>query len=242
MKLGLLKSILAAAIAPLLLAGAIGCGTIGGLEANIHPGINKSFDNPDTAKWVERFEREEREVFARREEVVGHLNLEAGMDVADVGAGTGFYSLLMAEKVGPSGTVYSVDIAQNFIEYINAKAAEANLTNVVGITNPRRSTGLEPNSIDAAFMCDTYHHFEYPRSMMKSMREALRPGGVLLLVDMERIGDITTPFVLNMVRAGKGHFTDEIIDDGFEMVEEIPFTEKHYIIKFRKRELQTAAE
>ena len=98
------------------------------------------------------------------------------------------------------------------------------------------STGLEKNSIDVAFICDTYHHFEYPFKMLASIKEALRPGGIVVLVDLERVEGVSSDFVLNMVRAGKGTFTDEFRDAGFELIEEVSFSEEDYILKFRERE------
>lgn len=204
-------------------------------EESIHPGINKPFDRPDVEKWLARFERDDREVYTRRDEIVAALGLEPGMDVADIGAGTGFFTMLFAEKVGPGGNVYAIDIAENFINHIKSTAQELGLKNVTGIVNPVDATGLEPNSIDVAFMAHTYHHFEYPFKMLESIQSALRSDGVVVVVDMERIEGVSPKFVLNMVRAGKGTFTDEFRNAGFELIEEIPFSAENYILKFRLR-------
>ena len=205
-------------------------------EESIHPGINKPFENPDVAGWLKRFERDDRDLYTRRNEVADVLNLEPGMDVADIGAGTGFYTMLFAEKVGPDGTVYALDIAENFITYIDETAEQLGLSNVQGINNPIDSTTLAQNSVDVVFLAHTYHHFEYPYKMLESIRSALRPGGRVVLVEFERIEGLTEKFVLRMVRAGKGAFTDEFINAGFELVEEVPFSETDYILKFRLRQ------
>jgi ubiquinone/menaquinone biosynthesis C-methylase UbiE len=205
-------------------------------EDSIHPGINKRFENPDVEKWIARFEREDRAIYQRRDEVVAVLELTPGMDVADIGAGTGFFTMLFAEKVGPDGTVYAVDIAENFVSHVTRTARELGLDNVKGIVNSVDSTNLDENSIDVAFLADTYHHFEYPFKMLESIRSALRPGGIVVLVDLERVEGVTSDFVLNMVRAGKGTFTDEFRNAGFDLVEEVPFSAKDYILKFRLRE------
>jgi len=211
-------------------------GTAYAQEDSIHPGINKLFENPDVEKWIARFEREDRRIYERRDEVVAVLGLTPGMDVADIGAGTGFFTILFAEKVGPEGTVYAVDIADNFVNHVTQTARELNLDNVKGIVNSVDSTNLAENSIDVAFMADTYHHFEYPFKMLESIRSALRPDGIVVLIDLERIEGMTSKFVLNMVRAGKGTFTDEFRNAGFELVEEVPFSEEDYILKFRLRQ------
>lgn len=82
------------------------------------------------------------------------------MDVADIGAGTGLYTLLFARAVRPDGTVYAVDISENFVDAIMERTADMQVENVVPIVNTQRGTKLHPASIDLAFMADTYHHFE----------------------------------------------------------------------------------
>jgi len=205
-------------------------------EESIRPGINKPFDNPDVESWIKRFERDDRDLYTRRNEVVDVLDLNPGMDVADIGAGTGFYTMLFAQKVGPDGTVYALDIAENFVSYIEETSQELGLANVKGINNPADSTTLAPNSVDVVFLAHTYHHFEYPYKMLESIKSALRPGGTVVLVEFERIEGVTEKFVLGMVRAGKATFKGEFIDAGFELIEEIPFTEKDYILKFGLQE------
>lgn len=205
-------------------------------EESIRPGINKPFENPDVESWLARFERDDRDLYTRKNEIAAVLNLKPGMDVADIGAGTGFYTMLFAQKVGPDGTVYALDIAENFITHINETAEELGLENVRGINNPVDSTTLEPDSVDVVFLAHTYHHFEYPYKMLESIKSALRPDGTVVLVEFERIEGVSAKFILGMVRAGKGTFTDEFLNAGFELIEEVPFSEKDYVLKFRLRE------
>jgi ubiquinone/menaquinone biosynthesis C-methylase UbiE len=204
-------------------------------EESVNPGINEHFEDPDVETWIARFEREEREVYARREEIAGVLELRPGMDVADIGAGTGFFSVLFARQVGPEGSVYAVDIAESFVKETVDRAERFGLANVEGVVNPVDSIQLADGSIDVAFVCNTYHHFEYPFKMLESIRSALRPDGVLVVVDYERVRGVTRKFIFDMVRAGKGTFTDEIRDAGFDLVEEIPFSDEVYILEFRQR-------
>jgi len=227
---------IASVVCVAVVAGTLLSGPVRGQEESVHPGVNDPFENPVIEVWLKRFERDGREVYARRDEIVSVLGLEPGMDVADIGAGTGFFTMLFAREVAPDGIVYAVDIAENFIDYITETAAELGLDNVRGVNNPIDSTGLEPDSVDVIFLAHTYHHFEYPYKMLASMRSALRPGGTVVLVGMERIEGVSKPFVLNMVRAGKGTFTDEFKDAGFELIEEVPFSDTNYILKFRQRE------
>ena len=87
-------------------------------EQNVSPGINRDYYDAEFEHWVNVFEQSGREVYDKRHEVVSALDLKPGMAVADIGAGTGFYSLLFAKEVGASGRVYAVDISQNFIQNI----------------------------------------------------------------------------------------------------------------------------
>ncbi len=204
-------------------------------EESVNPGINDRFENPDVETFIGRFEAEDRAVYKRREEIVSALGLEPGVDVADIGAGTGFFTVLFAREVGPEGTVYAVDIAESFVSHITETARELGLDNVKGIVNSADSTGLPENSIDVAFICNTYHHFEYPFKMLESIRSALRPGGIVVNIDFERVEGLTEGWILNMVRAGKGTFTDEFRDAGFDLIEEVPFSDKTYILKLEER-------
>ncbi|GMR22866.1 MAG: methyltransferase domain-containing protein [Acidobacteriota bacterium] len=221
----------------LLAAFAILCfaGIAGAQEESIYPGVNDSFENPNVEEWITLLEGEERVLYNRRDDIVAVLELEPAMEVADIGAGTGLFTMLFAVDVGPTGTVYAVDIAENFVNHITDTAKELGLENVKGIVNSAETTGLKENSVDVVFICETYHHFEYPSKMLASIRSALRPDGTVVLVDFERIEGITEEFVLKMVRAGKGTFTDEFKNAGFELIEEVPFTDEHYILKFKLR-------
>jgi ubiquinone/menaquinone biosynthesis C-methylase UbiE len=161
-----------------------------------------------------------------------------GMRIADVGAGTGFFAEMFAEKVGPGGRVYAVDIVPAFIELIRTKVQEDNLDNVVPVLCTDDSVELPPRSIDLAFICDTYHHFEYPLSTMTTLHEALVPGGEVVVVDFIRIPGASREWVINHVRAGQDEFIGEIESVGFELVErgdDLDFLDENYVMRFRKK-------
>lgn len=204
--------------------------------ASVKPGINREFLNPDlrVANWVPRFEVESREVFAHRHALTHALGLRPGDRVADIGAGTGLFVPLFAEAVGARGRVYAVEIAPAFVEGIRERAREAGLANVTAVLCSERDVGLEPGSIDKAFICDTYHHFEYPAGTMASLHRALRRGGEVLVIDFHRIPGVSSEWTLNHVRAGQEVFTAEIEAAGFRKVEELPLLEENYVLRFRK--------
>ena len=96
--------------------------TIWSQEQNVRPGINQSYQEPDFQQWRAVFESPGREVFDRRHAILDALELKPGMKVADIGAGTGLFTQLFAQSVGPEGKVYAVDISREFVENIERRA------------------------------------------------------------------------------------------------------------------------
>ena len=204
-------------------------------EQNVNPRINRNYQNPDVGQWVGVFERDGREVWDRRFDILDRLRLAPGQSVADVGAGTGFFTALMASAVGSTGTVYAVDIARNFVEASVRRAAEQGFDNVVGIVNSQQGVGLDDASVDLVFISDTYHHFEYPLTTLASIRAALRPDGEMVIIDFKREPGISSPWVLGHVRAGEARVRAEIESAGFELVERLDFMQTQYYLRFRRR-------
>ncbi|MGD0898057.1 MAG: class I SAM-dependent methyltransferase [Thermoguttaceae bacterium] len=214
----------------------LGVGLAYAQEKSVRPGINKQYDNPDINENVRILETENRDVFSNRKQIVAECKLKPGMAVADIGAGTGLFTRLFAAEVGPKGRVYAVDIAKNFIEHVEKTSKEAGLKNVTGIVCTPTSCELPPNSVDLAFICDTYHHFEYPQKTMASIHQALRPGGQLILVEYCRIEGKTPDWLLQHLRAGQEVFTKEIEADGFKVVDQPNFLKENYFVRFEKVE------
>jgi ubiquinone/menaquinone biosynthesis C-methylase UbiE len=205
-------------------------------EESVKPGINAGFENPDVEHYVEIFEGESRSIFAKRHEIVKALGLKPGMAVGDIGAGTGFFSLLFSDVLGPQGEVYAVDIAKGFIDHIDELSREHNKSNIKGIVCDPHSVKLPVHSIDVAFICDVYHHFEYPFDSMKSIYKALKPGGSVLIVDFRRIEGYSSDWTLNHVRCSLGTVIDEVQASGFYFAEKIDLgMEDQYVIRFVKR-------
>jgi len=206
-----------------------------GQEQSINPGINKSYQPPDLADSIQRFESNGRDVFDHRQEIVTALGLKPGMTVADVGAGTGLFTRLFSPAVGVKGKVYAVDISKEFIEYIEKLAREQHMENIVGIVCKQDSAELPAESVDLVFICDTYHHFEFPQKTMHSLYAALKPKGQLVLIDYRRVPGASADWVIEHVRAGQEVFTQEIADAGFRPIDETKgLLKESYFIRFEK--------
>ncbi len=206
-------------------------------EKSVRPGVNDSFQDPKVSEFQEKFEIESREVFAKRNEIVEVCKVAPGMIVADVGAGTGVFTRLFSGAVGPKGQVLAVDIALNFLEHINSTNREAGRKNVQTVQCTPDSTKLEPATVDVAYICDTYHHFEFPLETMRSLHTALTPGGRLFLVDFKRVEGESTDWTMKHVRAGQDVFEAEILSCGFKKVREhSALLKENYFIEFERVE------
>lgn len=204
-------------------------------EKSVRPGINDTFKDPKVEDYLEKFEIESREVFNKREAILEACGIFPGSTVADVGAGTGLFTRLFAKKVGKDGRVIAVDIAKNFLDHIAKTSREQNLKNVDTLLCTPESTELPPASVDFAFICDTYHHFEFPSKTMKSLFEALKPGGRLVVIDFKRIEGESTPWVMSHVRAGQEVFEKEIQDSGFvKLRQQEGLLKENYFLVFEK--------
>lgn len=130
--------------------------------------------------WLERDEREEEE---RLSLLIKALDLKPGMKVADIGAGSGTISRLMAPRVLPKGTVFAVDIQKEMLAALTQKAKKDGILNITPILGHVDRSELPPQSVDLAIMVDVYHELSHPYEMMKDLSRILKPGGILALVE-----------------------------------------------------------
>lgn len=203
-------------------------------DTSLKPGINKSYEDPDVEKRVEQFEGESREISQKRREIVEACELKPGIDVADIGAGTGLFTRLFAEKIAPDGTVHAVDISDKFIDHILKTCEEKGLKNVKGIVCSQDSTKLPANSVDLAFICDVYHHFEFPYKTMATVQKAIRPGGRLVVIDFKKIPGVSRDWIIGHVRCNQEEVTAEIVEAGFELIDTPDIMKDQYVLRFRK--------
>lgn len=135
------------------------------------------------AGWLERKSREKEEKLSV---LVKSLGLKNGMVVADIGAGSGVVSALLAEKVGPKGYVIAVDVQQKMLDRLKARLKARGVKNVRPHKGTQKSPKLKPASIDLAIMVDCYHEFEWPYEMTLELCKALKPGGRLVFVEYRK--------------------------------------------------------
>lgn len=138
--------------------------------------------------WLERPERQFEENSAL---LLKNLNLKSGMHIADIGAGSGYYTSLMSKRIG-NGKVYAVDVEPQMILFLNERIKEEKLSNVVTVLGSETSVRLPASSLDMMLLVDVYHEFSFPYEMGQSMYNALKPEGRLVLVEF-RSEDETVP-------------------------------------------------
>jgi len=151
-------------------------------------GIGKFFEGREialvmghqAADWLERPEREAEE---HTSQLLDELHVRPGMVVADIGAGTGYYSRRLAKLVGASGRVLAVDIQPEMLTLLTNQASKLGLTNITPVLGSITNPNLGSASIDLALLVDVYHEFDFPFEMMRSISSALKPGGQVVLVE-----------------------------------------------------------
>lgn len=202
-------------------------------------GINDSYKAADmqVKVWTERFEVEGREVFDLRNEIISVIGLDEGEAVADVGAGTGLFTPLLAQQVGANGKVYAVDIIPKFIAHIEEKVASRGLTQVQAVLSSETSISMPAGSVDMIFTSDAYHHFVHYDDMLASMHLALKPGGELVIVEFDIEAKDVPQRLIDHVAGTKGEFTQQIEANGFELIEDftLPAMKQSFMRRFKKK-------
>jgi predicted methyltransferase len=201
-------------------------------DRSLSPGINRYSQSPDFERWQAMFETGGREVYDKRQQIAAALEIRPGMTVADVGAGTGAFTAVFSVNVGAGGAVIAQDVSAEFVRGIEARARRENLANVRTVLGGEKDARLPPASVDLVFVCDTYHHFEYPQAMLASLHAALKPGGRLAVIDYEKIPGRSSAWVMGHVRAGREKVIAEIEAAGFRLHKSHALLRENFFVEF----------
>jgi ubiquinone/menaquinone biosynthesis C-methylase UbiE len=137
----------------------------------------------DTAEnWIAIFEHPKRDEWQEPDKVIEKMNLKAGDVVADIGAGSGYFTRRFAIAVGPTGKAYGVDIEPQLVKYMEDDAKKINLKNYIPRLATMADSGLDSGSVDVAFICLTYHHIEDRINYMNKLKKILKKGGRVVIV------------------------------------------------------------
>ncbi|MEO6637874.1 MAG: class I SAM-dependent methyltransferase [Ginsengibacter sp.] len=180
------------------------------------------------AAWLERDNRQEEENAAL---AIKNMNLSEESVVADLGAGTGYYSFKIAGKV-PKGKVYAVEIQDEFIAYLNSRKAKFGATNVQVVKGTDRSANLPDDSIDLVMMADVYHELEYPKEILQSIKKSLKQTGKLLLLEY-RGEDSSLPIKL-LHKTTIKQLNREMAENGFRLFYDGEFLPIQHFLLYEK--------
>lgn len=182
------------------------------------------------AGWLERPEREREE---RTDLLIENLPINPGDIVADIGAGTGYFSLPMARIVGDTGSVYSVDIQPEMLAIIEDRAAEQGISNIELVLATEKDPRLPADSIDMVLFVDAYHEFEWPWEVMSAVYESLVPGGKVVLIEY-RAEDRRVP-IRELHKMTEKQARAEMDAVGLEFVVNGDFLPQQHFMVFEKR-------
>lgn len=180
-------------------------------------------------QYIAILEDPERDEWQKPDEVIQALNLQNGHFVADVGAGSGYFTLRLARTVGPKGAVFAVDVDSGMLAHLRQRLAKENIQNVKVMHVPPHDPLLVDGSLDMVFICNTYHHFEDRDVYLRKLRKALKPSGRLVIVDFYQKDGMPVGPPPHM-RLSEETVQQEMSSAGFEVVEKLTFLPYQYIL------------
>lgn len=180
------------------------------------------------AGWLERPAREREE---RTDLLIERLPLQPDDMVADIGAGTGYFSIPMAKRV-PDGKVFAVDIQQEMLDIIEARKRDGAPDNIETVLGTVASPGLPSNGVDLILIVDAYHEFSHPYEMGRAMAQALKPGGTLILIEY-RAEDPGVP-IKPLHKMSEQQAIDEMRAIGLQHVRTEDFLPQQHFLVFEK--------
>ncbi len=184
---------------------------------------------PGGADWLVRPERVEEE---HPDQALDALKIARGSTVADIGAGVGYFSWRLAERVGPEGIVYAEDIQQVMLDMLDRNMKARKLSNVRPVLGTIDDPRLPVDAVDLILLVDVYHEFSEPQKMLARMRESLKPGGRLVLLEY-RGEDPNVPIKVEHKMTVK-QVRAELEPAQFKFVESIEILPQQHILVFRK--------
>ncbi len=219
-----------------LVLAVLAIGTAAGVarqREGVHPVSGRTYAGTmdvSGASWLDRLQRDREEAPGQALRIIG---LKPGSSVADVGAGSGYFTVRMARMVGPGGRVYANDIQQGMLDIIGEKVEKARLDNVTLVLGTQDDPRLPEASLDLVLMVDVYHELQAPQTMLQKLHVALKPQGRLVLLEY-RAEDPDVP-ILPLHKMSVATAKREVEHEGFRLVtvnEDLPW--QHVLIFERK--------
>ncbi len=185
-----------------------------------------------TEAYIKALEDPGRDKWQKPERVVQALDLKPGESVADIGAGSGYFTLRFARAVGPTGRVYAVDIDPGMLDYIKSRAKQEHLDNITTVLADPHDPKLPTASVNLIFICDTLHHISNRKEYFPLLARALKPQGRLVNVDFQK-----RPLPLGPpleMKIAKKDMIAEVEPTGFHLIKQYDFLPYQYFLVFAK--------
>ena len=190
-----------------------------------HSGFHHSFGQADM--WAKEFDDPSRDAWQKPEQVLDALSLDPSATVADIGAGTGYFSVRIANRI-PLGKVFAVDIEQDMLRYLGERARREHLDTIKPIMGSGESANI-PEPVDVILIVDTYHHIDDRIAYFARLKKSLRPHGRLAVVDFKADSPEGPP-IASRISAEK--VTEELKAAGYSLVAAHSFLPRQYFLVF----------
>ena len=184
----------------------------------------------DPKAYIAMLDDPARDAYQKPHEVITVLDLKPGEVVADIGAGSGYFTFRLAHHVGDAGRVYAVDVSPDMIVHLNRRIRDLQVKNVVSILSAPDDPLLADASIDRFFICDTWHHIADHARYLALMKKMLKPGGQVVMIEFKKA---ETPVGPPMeMRIDRADLLKEMEANGFKLAAEHTFLSYQYFLVF----------
>jgi ubiquinone/menaquinone biosynthesis C-methylase UbiE len=184
----------------------------------------------DPKSYIGALEDPKRDTYQKPQEIMMALGLKPGEVIADIGAGSGYFTFRLALHVGEKGKVYAVDVSPEMILHINRRAREMKTTNVVSILADPDDPLLPDGSVNRFFFCDSWHHIANQTKYLSLMRRMLKPGGEVVMIDFHKKDlPIGPPIQMKIARED---LIKQMESNGFRLAKEHTFLPYQYFLVF----------
>jgi ubiquinone/menaquinone biosynthesis C-methylase UbiE len=184
----------------------------------------------DPKSYIGMLEDPKRDAYQKPHEVLTALNIKPGEVIADIGAGSGYFTFRLAHFAGDKGKVYAVDVSPDMVKHVNRRIRDSNATNVVSILADPDDPLLADQSVNRFFICDVWHHVDNPTKYLSLMKKMLKPGGEIVMIDFHK-KEIPVGPPLKM-KIAREDLIKKVESNGFKLTKEHTFLPYQYFLVF----------
>ena len=187
----------------------------------------------DAKSYISALEDPKRDTYQKPHEVIHALAIKPGEVIADIGAGSGYFTFHLARHVGDKGKVYAVDVSPDMVRHINRRIRDSKVTNVVSLLADSDDPLLPDRSVNRFFVCDVWHHIDNQTKYLSLMKKMLKPGGEIVMIDFHKKDlPIGPPMQMKIARED---LITQMGSNGFKLIKEHTFLPYQYFLVFAVR-------